>query len=144
VISPFFGFPFFPVGPFGSFYTEPLYSAPVYAAPEQMPATSDNDTDDLRTQIDQLTKEVQDLRVQLAMRTGELPQASAREQKPPAVVLVLKDGRRIEAPGYALVGKTLWILDSTTAAKIPITDVDVEATRKANLDRGVNVVIPAS
>ena len=60
------------------------------------------------------------------------------------MIWILKDGTRIETPGYALVGSTLWILDANKAKQIPISDVDVDSTRKENLRRGVDIVIPSS
>jgi hypothetical protein len=69
-------------------------------------------------------------------------QTSVDAQKAPSLTLILKDGRRIEAPGYALVGSTLWVLDTQGATKISLSDIDVDATQKENLKQGVNVVIP--
>jgi len=68
---------------------------------------------------------------------------SAAPQNAPPVTLILKDGRHIEAQGYALVGSTLWILDQQSATKIPLSDVDVAATQKENQQHGINVVIPS-
>jgi len=56
--------------------------------------------------------------------------------------LILKDRRRIEAAGYALVGSTLRILNAQDATKISLSDVDVDATQRENQKRGINVVIP--
>jgi hypothetical protein len=100
-------------------------------------------TDDLRTQVQQLTNEVQQLRAELAARGGQSPQATASGQKPPSITLILKDGRRIDAPGYAVVGTTLWVFDSDTASKIPISDVNIDATQKENQKRGLNIVFPS-
>ena len=99
-------------------------------------------TDDLRNQVQQLTNEVQQLQAELAARGGQAPPTAAPGQKPPSITLILKDGRRIDAPGYALVGTTLWVFDSDTASKIPIFDVNVDATQKENQKRGVNIVFP--
>jgi hypothetical protein len=57
-------------------------------------------------------------------------------------VFVLKNGRKIEAPGYALVGSTLWILDAKKATQVPLSDVDTAATRTENLKHNVNVELP--
>jgi hypothetical protein len=65
-------------------------------------------------------------------------------QAPPSIVVVLKNGRHIEAPGFALVGSTLWILYPDTSTKVPISDVDAAATQQANKDRGIDVVIPTT
>ena len=140
VISPFFGFPFFPT----EVYSQPIYTAPAYVAPDvTTSSSSDQTTNDLRLQVQQLTNEVQQLQAELSA-SGQPEPTSAATQKAVPVILVLRDGRQIEAQGYALVGSTLWILDPQNAMKISISDVDVDATRNENLKRGINVVIPAS
>jgi ABC-type Fe3+/spermidine/putrescine transport system ATPase subunit len=95
------------------------------------------------TQASSLTNEVQQLQAELSA-SGQPEPTSAATQKAVPVILVLRDGRQIEAQGYALVGSTLWILDPQNAMKISISDVDVDATRNENLKRGINVVIPTS
>jgi hypothetical protein len=143
VISPFFGFPFFPYAPVVPLYSQPIYSAPTYIAPDQTLTTNGyQTTNDLRAQVQQLTNEVQQLRAELAARGGQAPQTSASGQKPPSITLILKDGRHIDAPGYALLGTTLWVFDSDTASKIPISDINIDATQKENQKRGVDIVFP--
>jgi len=151
VFSPFFGFPFFPFAggfaPFYPYYSEPIYSSSVYSAPAYVPqdqsvVTYDSQTDALRAQIQQLSDQIQQLQADLAARTQQQPQAAGPPQKPPVVVLILKDGRRINAPGYALIGSTLWILDANNASKISINDVDADATQQENAKRGINIMIP--
>jgi hypothetical protein len=43
---------------------------------------------------------------------------------------------------YAIVGETLWIVTEERARKVPISDLDIPATRKANEDRGVDFRLP--
>src|SRR5262249_17724342 len=102
-ISPFFGFgfPFYPYAPVVPFYSQPIYSAPTYITPDQTVTNSYQSTDDLRNQVQQLTNEVQQLQGELAARGGQAAPTAAPEQKPPSITLILKDGRRIDAPGYA-------------------------------------------
>jgi hypothetical protein len=57
-------------------------------------------------------------------------------------ILVFRDGHRSETRNYAIVGKTLWMFTELRARKIPMSDLDVEATRKVNGDRGVEVPLP--
>jgi hypothetical protein len=125
VISPFFGFgfgygyPYYPYAapdyPYYPYYSVPDYSAPVYVNPPSDDSTS------------------------TVVPTGQATQP----QQPTTVIVVLKDGTRFEAPGYALVGSTLWILDGQNARKVSINDVDRDATQKANQERGVDVVLPS-
>jgi len=142
VISPFFGFPFFSTG-IDPFYSGPIFTAPPFITPDQTTQSIGHQTsEDLRSQVGQLTTEVQQLQAELAAARGQSTPTSAAAQNAPAVNLILKDERRIEAAGYALVGSTLWILDSQGATKISLSDVDVDATQKQNLKQGINVVIP--
>ena len=66
----------------------------------------------------------------------------AREAIP--VVLVYKDGHEQEVRNYAIVGKTLYDLGTFVAHKIPLADLDLPATMKANDDRGVEFNLPSS
>jgi hypothetical protein len=141
VISPFFGFPFFSTG-FDPLYSGPIFT-PTYITPDQTTqSTGDQTSEDLRSQVGRLTTEVQQLQAELATARGQSTPTSAAAQNAPAVTLILKDGRRIEAAGYALVGSTLWILNAQDATKISLSDIDLDATQKENQKREINVVIP--
>jgi hypothetical protein len=61
-----------------------------------------------------------------------------------STVLVFKDGHRSEVHNYAIAGDTLFDFDPGRARKIPLASLDLDATRKANDDRGVDFQIPAS
>jgi hypothetical protein len=67
---------------------------------------------------------------------------------PPAAqeptVLVFKDGHKLELGNYAIVGSTLFDLTPGHPRKIALADLDLEATRKANDDRGVVFDLPPS
>jgi len=43
---------------------------------------------------------------------------------------------------YAIVGQTLWVLSGQRARKIPLTELDIPATKKVNDDRGVDFQLP--
>jgi hypothetical protein len=40
------------------------------------------------------------------------------------------------------VGKTLWVFDEQHAKKIPLANLDIPATMKANEDRGIDFTVP--
>jgi hypothetical protein len=61
----------------------------------------------------------------------------------PATVLVFKDGHTAEIHNYAIIGTTLWNLSESSARKIPLGDLDLDATVKANDDRGMSFKVPA-
>ena len=61
----------------------------------------------------------------------------------PATVLVFRDQRTQEIHNYAIVGTTLWAFGQRTQ-KIPLSDLDVAATAKANEERGVDFHVPGA
>lgn len=62
----------------------------------------------------------------------------------PATVLVFRDQHRQEVENYAIVGQTLWNFAPQHTQKIALADLDLQATAKANDDRGVAFRIPAA
>jgi hypothetical protein len=61
----------------------------------------------------------------------------------PATELIFKDGHQSEVQNYAIVGETLFDFSDGRYHKIPLADLDLPATQKANDDRGVDFRIPA-
>jgi TolA-binding protein len=57
-------------------------------------------------------------------------------------LLVFKDGHKVEATNYAIVGQSLWIYTENDSKRVPLSDLDVTATKNANSDRGVTFQIP--
>lgn len=73
--------------------------------------------------------------------TNSQAAANARRVEPeaerPATVLIYRDGQRAEVRNYAVVGQTLWIFSEDRSQKVPLAQLDLEATRKANDERGI-------
>jgi hypothetical protein len=59
-------------------------------------------------------------------------------------VLIFRDQHKLEIQNYAIVGQTLWIFSPLRAEKIPLSNLDLTATTKANDERGLSFKIPAS
>jgi hypothetical protein len=70
--------------------------------------------------------------------------AAVPEETAPTTVLVFHDGHRTEARNYAIVGQTLWIYTQDESQKVPLSDLDVAATKNANSDRGIIFQMPAA
>ncbi|HTT18197.1 MAG TPA: hypothetical protein VMG82_04590 [Candidatus Sulfotelmatobacter sp.] len=71
------------------------------------------------------------------------PEVASQPAEPtPATVLVFRDRRQQEVQNYAIVGQTLWAFSAGRTQKIPLADLDVSATEKANDDRGVTFRAP--
>lgn len=66
------------------------------------------------------------------------------EPVPVPTTLVFKDGHKLEVGNYAIVGATLFDLTPGHARKVALADLDLEATTKANDDRGVVFQLPPS
>jgi len=87
-------------------------------------------------------------------RDAYAPRSSARQAAPssmtqpepmmPPTVLVYRDQHKEEVSNYAIVGQTLWSFSAQRTKKIPLSDLDVSATEKANDDRGVTFNVPAA
>jgi hypothetical protein len=83
----------------------------------------------------------------LYARSASEPQSAQREAQSapvlPDTVLVFRDQRKQEIRNYAIVGQTLWNFSPQRTEKIPLTDLDLSATTKANDERGLTFRVPA-
>jgi hypothetical protein len=128
-----------------AFLPYPIYPAPSYQA-EQSPAATEDRERDLAREIDRLRDEVERMREEQLSheqaRQAALQPRPSVEEKAPTVILVFRDGHRSEIQNYAVVGQTLWMFTEQQARKIPISNLDVEATNKVNADRDVEFRLP--
>lgn len=62
----------------------------------------------------------------------------------PQTTLIFKDGHQLEVGNYAIVGSTLFDLTPGHSRKIPVADLNLEATTKQNEDRGIVFQLPPS
>ena len=75
-----------------------------------------------------------------AQQSAPVPSTPQPEQ--PSTMLIYRDGHNAEVRNYAIVGQTLWIFSEERALKIPLAQLDIEATRKANEERGIEFLSP--
>jgi hypothetical protein len=77
-------------------------------------------------------------------RQSTQPQPSDQQQQAnvPPTVLIFRDQHQKEVTNYAIVGQTLWNFTPQRKEKIPLADLDIPATVKANDDRGVSFTVP--
>ncbi len=120
------------------YYGPAYYSAQSYAA--------QNDIAQQQQDIDQLEAEVARLREQKESdresRDAAPPQPENRAEASSPTVLIFRDKHTQEVQNYAIVGGTLWIFSEQRATKLPLSWLDIEATSKANEDRGVDFQPP--
>ena len=72
------------------------------------------------------------------------PLAADPDPPLPPTVLIFKDGHSVEVGNYAIQGATLFDLTPGHRRKIAIADLDLEATRRQNDERGVSFQLPQS
>jgi len=121
-------------------------SLPYYQVAEQTPATTSEQETDLAREVGRLRDEIERLRDEErsreeARQPASQPRPSA-EEKAATTILVFRDGRRSEVQNFAIVDQTIWVFPAQRARKVPVSDLDVEATRKANADRSVEFRFP--
>ena len=127
------------------FLPYPVYTTPYSQVVEQTPSTVADRGSDLAGELERLTDEVERLREeQTAREQARLtpPRRPSAEENVPSTILLFRDGHRSEVSNYAIVGQTLWVFTQQRARKIPVSDLDVEATKKVNAGRGVEVPLP--
>jgi len=132
--------------PYPSFY-DPYWYSSIYSAFPYVSSESHYDVSpsqaqiqtDLANQVERLTTEVEQLRQDQANLLSQLSQASPPRQAPEApaspVTLVFRDGRRLNIQNYAIVRGSLWALEEFMSTRIPLNDLDLDATRRANPGR---------
>ena len=76
------------------------------------------------------------------------PQRAEQTSEPIAradpTVLIFRDQHQQEIQNYAIVGQTLWNFAPQHTQKIPLSDLDIPATSKANDERGVDFRVPGA
>ena len=123
---------------------DPLAARQAAVSNEYTIPSSNETTDTLIRQIEQLTEQVRSLQAEIAatdeklgqVRVSETPQAPTKAPAP--VVLVLKNGKVIETRGYAVAGDALWIVTESGPEQITLSKLNVPATQQENLKRGID------
>jgi hypothetical protein len=127
-------------------YLEPYYTEPYSQVAEQTQATMGDRGGDLLREVDRLRDEVGRLWEEQVSREqarqAALQPRTLVEDKAPTTILVFRDARRNEIQNYAIVGQTLWAFTDQRAHKMPVADLDLEATKNVNEERGVEFRIP--
>jgi len=77
-------------------------------------------------------------------RSAPPPRDEERAEAAPPTVLVFRDQHKVEVQNYAIVGQTLWNFAPQHTQKIPLSDLDLPATSKANDERGVDFRVPGT
>jgi len=129
---------YYPYGDYG-WYDDPLaydrqddqdvYASAPYPAP-------DEENGGLQRDVQALSGKVNRLQADVEARNRPQPDAE------PETALVFRDQHVEEVRNYAISGGALWVLSAQTAKKIPLVQLDLDATVKMNDDRGVDFQVP--
>jgi hypothetical protein len=107
-------------------------------------SSAQNDIAQQQQDIDRLEDEVTRLRQQ--RESGDVVQSrspsDSRSEPATPALLVFRDQHTQEVRNYAIVGETLWIFNEQRATKLPMSSLDVDATTKANDERGLDFQVP--
>ena len=148
-IYPYTAYPYYGVGLQSDFvYSNAAvgtYSSPAYMADHDTGVQSDLYR--LQAELDQVRQQQAADRQQYALSTPTdtprpIPATRPRPEPPaPPTVLIFRDGHQSEVHNYAVVGQVLWIFSEERARKVSLADLDLDATRKANEERGVDFAV---
>jgi hypothetical protein len=119
------------------------YDNDSYSAADYPTADSGADSGRIEQQqaeIDRLHQEIAELREDRDLRANP-PRPPAETELQPTE-FVFRDRHTEEVKNYAIVGESLWVLSSGKARRIPLSELDVAATKKVNEDRGVDFKTP--
>jgi hypothetical protein len=119
------------------------YAPPEYPSGEEAPAPASEQETAIAGQVERLTEEVESLREERPS-VAALPPAPAPQEKPLSAVLVYRDGHQSEVENYAVLGQTLYVFAGETTRRIPLADLNLEATQRLNEEQGVEFVPPAT
>jgi len=78
------------------------------------------------------------------MQQGERSHEQTADSIMRQTVLVFRDQHKEEIENYAIVGDTLWNFAPEQTVRIPLSELDIPATIKANQDRGITFAVPES
>lgn len=119
-----------------SYYSQPYY--PQYDYSDQNYANyPPSNQADLGAEVDRLNDQVASLREQQEEMQNSRQTASSNPTE-----LIFRDKHTEQIQNYAIVGQTLWVLTADRARRIPLSDLDLTATKKANEDRGSEFNLP--
>jgi hypothetical protein len=89
-----------------------------------------------------LQRDVQTLSGKIDRLQADVTSRNRPPTQEPATALVFRDQHVMEVRNYAISGGTLWVLGEQQAKKIPLAQLDLDATAKMNDDRGVDFQLP--
>ncbi len=112
------------------------YEQQQYPPTAYLPPSGSTATYATQDEVARIQQEVSQLRAAQAQRYSD--------QIHTETVLVYRDGHKETIQNYAVTGNTLWIFNDTHARKVPLSSLDLTATRQDNDERGVDFIVPST
>ncbi|HYL13531.1 MAG TPA: hypothetical protein VEV41_10870 [Terriglobales bacterium] len=135
----YYGYPAWGYGYYGyPWFADYSYSTPYYAS--DVGAASSGEQARIEQRLDRIEERLDALLDRTVRPAGA--QTTSSSQPEPAATLVFRDGHKEEIQNYAIVGHTLWVFTEDRARKIPLAQIDTEATDKTNEQLGVDLRLP--
>lgn len=148
----FYGYGWYGYPGYGSYYYDPSWwwdSYSSYDPDQERERALASQMNELNLREQRLLQEEEAARARQAQgtdfRRAQEPQRGAEakgEQPQQPTLLVFRDQHKREIQNYAIVDHTLWNLTPQRAEKIPLSELDLDATAKANEERGIEFQLP--
>lgn len=138
---PYYSYPYAAYYPYYGWYSDPLYDSndqDSYADVSNPAPYAEDDPQNggLQRDVQALNGKIDRLQADVEARNHP------RTEMEPATALVFRDQHVEEVRNYAISGGTLWVLNESVAKKIPLAQLDLDATVKMNDNRGVDFQVP--
>ena len=106
------------------------------------PYRDGSNRDDSNRDGSNLERDVQSLNGKIDRLQADVEAQSHPKPLEPATALVFRDRHVLEVRNYAIAGGTLWVFTEQQSKKIPLAELDLNATAKMNDARGVDFQVP--
>ncbi len=138
-----FGWPYYYSSYLGYYPSYPLFGNTYGdSADNQQNYAASQELNPMSAEVQRLREEVAELRSRPSVPPPQ-PQAQSEAVSTPTT-LVLRNGNSEQVQNYAITGQTILVFDKQRMTKIPLSELDVPATKAANEERGVSFQIPSS
>lgn len=153
---PYYAYPSYGVGVYGDYSSNSADSTYMQQLSNQVNSLS-AEMQQLRDENDNLRDYIAERSAPVAIPDRRIPPSVAAplqpdqpatqrqtQQEKPSIptVLAFKDGHTVDAPNYAIVDNTIWVLTGKRATKVPLSQLDLEKTRQLNEQRGIEFAAP--
>jgi hypothetical protein len=128
-------------GPYYGWYTDP-FAYQNSSDDETLDSYADSYAPAPYAEDNGLQRDIQELNGKVDHLQADLEARNRPKTEEPETALVFRDQHVEEVRNYAIAGGNLWVLNEAATKKIPLTQLDLDATVKKNDERGVDFQLP--